>query len=151
MVSSTLFPAVHILGSQNVYSRAEGIADHYWPWTVFLSPYNPLQSGLMSFSLLARHYGRSFQCSCYIHRYPRLSESRKTLWQRENILRRSLHSRYHHGHYTISQHFHRRQVPGAQKNVGLPIESIGNPNIFYGAPGRMIIPVIYFSMRQLSQ
>ena len=35
MVSSTLCPAVHILGSQNVYSRAEGIADHYWPWAVF--------------------------------------------------------------------------------------------------------------------
>ena len=30
MVSSTLCPAAHILGSQNVYSRAEGIADHYW-------------------------------------------------------------------------------------------------------------------------
>ena len=37
MVSSTLCPAVHILGSQNVYGRAEGIADHYWPWAVFLS------------------------------------------------------------------------------------------------------------------
>ena len=36
MVSSTLCPAVHILGSQNVYGRAEGIADHYWPWAVFL-------------------------------------------------------------------------------------------------------------------
>ena len=35
MVSSTLCPAVHILGSQNVYGRAEGIADHYWPWTIF--------------------------------------------------------------------------------------------------------------------
>ena len=35
MVSSTLCPAVHILGSQNVYSRAEGIADLYWPWAVF--------------------------------------------------------------------------------------------------------------------
>ena len=35
MVSSTLCPAVHILGSQIVYSRAEGIADHYWPWAVF--------------------------------------------------------------------------------------------------------------------
>ena len=35
MVSSTLCPAVHILGSQNVYGRAEGIADHYWPWAVF--------------------------------------------------------------------------------------------------------------------
>ena len=35
MVSSTLCPAVHILGSQNVYGRAEGIADHYWPWAIF--------------------------------------------------------------------------------------------------------------------
>ena len=35
MVSSTLCPAVHILGSQNVYGRAEGIADHYWPCAVF--------------------------------------------------------------------------------------------------------------------
>ena len=34
MVSSTLYPAVHILGSQNVYSRAEGIADRYWPWAI---------------------------------------------------------------------------------------------------------------------
>ena len=25
----------HILGSQNVYSRAEGIADRYWSWAVF--------------------------------------------------------------------------------------------------------------------
>ena len=37
MVSSTLCPAVHILGSQNVYGRAEGIADHYWPWAVFFA------------------------------------------------------------------------------------------------------------------
>ena len=35
MVSTTLSPAVYILGPQNVYSRAEGIADHYWPWAVF--------------------------------------------------------------------------------------------------------------------
>ncbi len=35
MVRSTLCPAVHILGSQNMYGRAEGIADHYWPWAVF--------------------------------------------------------------------------------------------------------------------
>ena len=35
MVSSTLSPAVYILSPQNVYSRAEGIADHYWPWAVF--------------------------------------------------------------------------------------------------------------------
>ena len=40
MVSSTLCPAVHILGSQNVYGRAEGIADRYWPWAVFLA-YTP--------------------------------------------------------------------------------------------------------------
>ena len=37
MVSNTHCPAVHILGSQNVKSRAEGMADHYWPWAVFLS------------------------------------------------------------------------------------------------------------------
>ena len=36
MVSTALCPAVHILGSQNVYGRAEGIADHYWLWAVFL-------------------------------------------------------------------------------------------------------------------
>ena len=41
MVSSTLCPAVHILCSQNVYGRAEGIADHYWPWAVFFSPFSP--------------------------------------------------------------------------------------------------------------
>ena len=35
MVSSTLCTAVHILGSQNVYGRAEDTADHYWPWAVF--------------------------------------------------------------------------------------------------------------------
>ena len=35
MVSSTLCLAVHILSFQNVYSRVEGIADHYWLWTVF--------------------------------------------------------------------------------------------------------------------
>ena len=35
MVSSTLCPTVHILGSQNVYSRAEGIADLCGPWAVF--------------------------------------------------------------------------------------------------------------------
>ena len=34
MVISTLCPAVHILGSQNEYSRAEGIADYYWPCAV---------------------------------------------------------------------------------------------------------------------
>ena len=39
MVSSILCPAVHILGSQNVYGRAEGIADHYWPWAVFFCLY----------------------------------------------------------------------------------------------------------------
>ena len=46
MVSSTLCPAVHILGSQNLYGRAEGIADHYWPWAVFSSFFTPLVSFL---------------------------------------------------------------------------------------------------------
>ena len=42
MVSSTLCPAVHILGSQNVYSRAEGIADHYWFYLLSsLPPFYP--------------------------------------------------------------------------------------------------------------
>ena len=41
MVSSTLCPAVHILGSQNVYGRVEGIADHYWPWAVFCFHFRP--------------------------------------------------------------------------------------------------------------
>ncbi len=36
MVSSIICPAVHILGSTNMYNRAEGIADYYWPWAVFL-------------------------------------------------------------------------------------------------------------------
>ena len=35
MVGNTLCPAGHILGSQNMYGRAEGIADHYWPWAAF--------------------------------------------------------------------------------------------------------------------
>ena len=43
MVSSTLCPVVHILGSQNVYGRAEGIADHYWPWAVFYCLYAKFQ------------------------------------------------------------------------------------------------------------
>ena len=40
----TLCPAVHILGSQNVYSRAECIADYYWPRPVF-SPFLCVGSG----------------------------------------------------------------------------------------------------------
>ena len=44
--SSTLCPAVYILGSQNLYGRAEGIADHYWPWAVFSSFFTPLVSFL---------------------------------------------------------------------------------------------------------
>ena len=59
MVSSTLCPAMHILGSQNVYGRAEGIADHYWPWAVFfiyscpsISPGFPLFLPLLSPALL---------------------------------------------------------------------------------------------------
>ena len=52
MVSITLCPAVHILGSQNEYSRAEGIADHYWPWALFwcLNPSGWQQTSLPSSS-----------------------------------------------------------------------------------------------------
>ena len=35
MGSNTLCPAVHILGFQTLYSREEGISDHYWPWALF--------------------------------------------------------------------------------------------------------------------
>ena len=35
MVSNSLCPAVHILGTKNVHIRAKGTADHYWPWAVF--------------------------------------------------------------------------------------------------------------------
>ena len=31
MVSDTLCPALHILGTKNVHSRANGTTDHYWP------------------------------------------------------------------------------------------------------------------------
>ena len=34
-------PKRHILGYQNVYSRAEGIADHYWPCAVFYANRRP--------------------------------------------------------------------------------------------------------------
>ena len=35
MVSNTLCPAVYILGTKNVHSRAKITADHYWPWAAF--------------------------------------------------------------------------------------------------------------------
>ena len=54
MVSSTLFPAVHILGSQNVYSWAEGIADYHWPWAVFYFMRAPMKL-----------FGRSPFLKCY--------------------------------------------------------------------------------------
>jgi hypothetical protein len=31
---------INFSGSQNVYSRAEGIADHYWPRPIFFSSYS---------------------------------------------------------------------------------------------------------------
>ena len=52
MVSSTLCPAVHILGSQNLYGRAEGIADHYWPWAVFFTD----QSNIVVFVHVSEHF-----------------------------------------------------------------------------------------------
>ena len=57
MVSSTLCPAVHILGSQNVYGRAEGIADHYWPWAVF---YFLAPSLEMSFLIFQTRFPKSY-------------------------------------------------------------------------------------------
>ena len=39
-VSDTLCPAVHILGTRNVYSRAKGTADNYWPQVIFFSYLN---------------------------------------------------------------------------------------------------------------
>ena len=70
MVSSTLCPAVHILGSQNVYGRAEGIADHYWPWAVFSSSFSflPLLAPPSSPILLHVYISK-------IHRIPSLSAS----------------------------------------------------------------------------
>ena len=44
MVSSTLCPAVHILGSQIMYGSEEGIDDHYWPWAVFYNVDLPLMA-----------------------------------------------------------------------------------------------------------
>ena len=51
MVSSTLCPAVHILGSQNVYDRAEGIADHYWPWAIFFQLLQGLSSKILDWNI----------------------------------------------------------------------------------------------------
>ena len=61
MVSSTLCPAVHILGSQNVYGRAEGIADHYWPWAVFFSIF----PSFPSFSFFFFFYSLLFSLQVY--------------------------------------------------------------------------------------
>ena len=37
MVSDILCPAVHIFWESKMCTeRAKGIADHYWPWAVFL-------------------------------------------------------------------------------------------------------------------
>ena len=69
MVSSTLCPAVHILGSQNVYGRAEGIADHYWPWAVF---YHLLLSYLFNGEILLQNkelYGPVVFHLTFVNRY----------------------------------------------------------------------------------
>ena len=50
VISSTLCPAVHISGSLNVYSRAKGIADHYWPRAVFLRNYAVIGKNSYSYS-----------------------------------------------------------------------------------------------------
>ena len=61
-------PDVHIFGSQNVYSREEGIADHYWPWAVFIKilkfrqgsgPLGDGRDGRTHFRTFARSDGRT--------------------------------------------------------------------------------------------
>ena len=71
MVSNTLCPAVHIFGSQNVYGRAEGIADHYWPWAVFSSSYL-LPSSCPALALFLPDSALPYSalllpCSCPLH------------------------------------------------------------------------------------
>ena len=63
MVSSTLCPAVHILGSQNVYGRAEGIADHCWPWAVFFEI-------LKFFFCYVKGAGIAVSCGCSYIGFP---------------------------------------------------------------------------------
>ena len=65
MVSSTLCPAVHILSSQNVYGRAEGIADHYWPWAVFFYASSYLYKRVIFFYFVSQSF-RSISLS--VHR-----------------------------------------------------------------------------------
>ena len=38
IVSDTICPAMRIMRTRNIYSRAMGVADQYWPWAVFF-PY----------------------------------------------------------------------------------------------------------------
>ena len=63
MVSSPLCPAVHILGSQNVYCRAEGIADHNWPWAIFLDA----SSHLIKRFCLGKSFGHNVHCANHCH------------------------------------------------------------------------------------
>ena len=92
MVSSTLCPAVHILGSQNVYGRAEGIADHYWPWAVF---FFFLFSSPPSSFCDRRHFvtdanpfpGRGGRGSIYAHGYSHyIMIKEKAAWEQIKML-----------------------------------------------------------------
>ena len=67
MVSSTLCPAVHILGSQNVYGRAEGIADHYWPCAVFYIIIFPRMMKFSPFTLISDLQIRLVLTGAYYH------------------------------------------------------------------------------------
>ena len=62
MVSDTLCPAVHILGTINVYSRVKGIADYYWPRAVFFPYLN--QSRAADVRLFGRTDGNSPPVHC---------------------------------------------------------------------------------------
>ena len=67
MVSSTLCPAMHILVSQNVYGRAEGIADHYWPWAVFLTVHVAFVEAILSSILYICHWTETPYFCCKGH------------------------------------------------------------------------------------
>ena len=62
MVRDTFFPAVHILGTYNVRSRAKGTADHYWPTEGGISltvqlrfEYNSILQYLRAYFLILGH------------------------------------------------------------------------------------------------
>ena len=66
MVSSSLCPAVHISGSLNMYSRAMGITDHYWPRAIFFSFFFFLFPSLSPLAFFPRYPPFSLGCYCIL-------------------------------------------------------------------------------------